>query len=104
MMSNEKCCGRCKYCRLESITDGWVCTNADSEYLSDWVDRDFSCEAWESRGHVAAYRGRSEGSAAKYKDRRGWKYKVMSGIGDNSFKGRYQKPEKSGSIGWKCMG
>jgi len=35
-----------------------------------------------------------------YIDNRGWKYKVLSGIGDNSYKGRYQKP---GMNGWKCM-
>ena len=35
-----------------------------------------------------------------YIDDRGWKYRVMSGIGENNFKGRYQKPGKSG---WKGM-
>lgn len=35
-----------------------------------------------------------------YVDKRGWKYKVMSGIGEDAYKGRYQKPSKSG---WKCM-
>lgn len=29
-----------------------------------------------------------------------WKYKVMSDIGENAYKGRYQKP---GMISWKCM-
>jgi len=33
-----------------------------------------------------------------YRDERGWMYKVMSGIGDDTFKARYQKPEKGG---WK---
>ena len=33
-------------------------------------------------------------------DDRGWKYRVMSGIGENSYKARYQKPrEKS----WKGL-
>lgn len=27
----------------------------------------------------------------------------MSGIGSNSFKARYQKPEKHGTEGWKCL-
>lgn len=35
-----------------------------------------------------------------YIDNRGWKYKVMSGIGEDSYKARYQKP---GKTGWKCM-
>lgn len=39
--------------------------------------------------------------ARKYIDTRGWKYKVMSGIGDKSYKARYQKPENHGDIGWK---
>lgn len=39
----------------------------------------------------------------KYIDARGWKYKVMSGLGDNSFKARYQKPEKTGNTGWRGL-
>lgn len=35
----------------------------------------------------------------EYIDNRGWKYRVMSGLGVE-FKGRYQKP---GKTGWKCM-
>ena len=38
-----------------------------------------------------------------YIDERGWKYKVMSGIGGNSFKARYQKTEKQGMDGWKGL-
>lgn len=36
----------------------------------------------------------------KYIEARGWKYQVMGGIGENSFKARYQKP---GKAGWKCL-
>ncbi|HBC93611.1 MAG TPA: hypothetical protein DCZ10_12150 [Pelotomaculum sp.] len=36
-----------------------------------------------------------------YVDNRGWKCKVMPGIGEGNYKTRYQKPEKSGSTGWK---
>lgn len=42
--------------------------------------------------------------AKKYIDARGWKYKVMGGIGENTYKARYQKPEKSGDVGWKGLG
>jgi hypothetical protein len=42
-------------------------------------------------------------TAKKYKDQRGWKYQVMGGIGGGTFKARYQKPEKHGSDGWKCL-
>lgn len=41
--------------------------------------------------------------ATAYKDQRGYKYKVMSGIGPYAFKARYQKPEKTGSDGWKGL-
>ena len=33
-----------------------------------------------------------------YVSDRGWKYKVMGGIGGGTFKARYQKPDKGG---WK---
>lgn len=40
----------------------------------------------------------------KYIDDRGWKYRVMSGIGsDPAFKARYQRPEKQGDVGWKGL-
>ena len=35
-----------------------------------------------------------------YEDRRGWKFKVMQGLGANTFKARYQKP---GKTGWHCV-
>ena len=35
-----------------------------------------------------------------YIDDRGWLYKVMPGLGSNTYKGRYQKPGRSS---WKCM-
>lgn len=36
-------------------------------------------------------------------DERGWKYKVMSGIGPSRYKGRYQDDKHSGTTGWKGM-
>lgn len=39
----------------------------------------------------------------KYIDNRGWKYQVMGGLGDNTFKARYQRPEKHGDVGWKGL-
>lgn len=36
-----------------------------------------------------------------YTDDRGWKYKVMGGLGLETYKARYQKPEKTGWDGWK---
>lgn len=41
--------------------------------------------------------------AKKYIDSRGWKYQVMSGLGESNYKARYQKPEKHGDYGWKGL-
>ena len=38
--------------------------------------------------------------AVTYRDDRGWKYRVMAGIGENSWKARYCKP---GKLGWHCV-
>ena len=44
----------------------------------------------------------NEHIGTKYIDARGWKYQVMSGIGPDSFKARYQKPDKNDAVcGWK---
>lgn len=39
----------------------------------------------------------------KYIDGRGWKYHVMPGISGSPFKARFQKPDKNGQTGWKCV-
>ena len=39
----------------------------------------------------------------KYIDDRGWKYQVMSGLGESNYKTRYQRPEKCGDVGWKGL-
>jgi hypothetical protein len=39
----------------------------------------------------------------KYIDSRGWKYRVKAGLGGDTFSCFYQKPEKSGELGWKSM-
>lgn len=38
-----------------------------------------------------------------YVDERGWKYRVMPGLGEGNYKARYQKPDKQGDFGWKCV-
>ena len=43
--------------------------------------------------------------AKKYIDKRGWKYKVMGGIGGTAYKTRYQKPDTHGErSGWREFG
>lgn len=35
-----------------------------------------------------------------YADARGWRYRVMPGLGGDTFKARYHKP---GAASWKCV-
>lgn len=46
---NAECCGTCKWHFHEKINEGWVCTNADSDYVTDWTDYDFCCDEYEKR-------------------------------------------------------
>lgn len=43
----------------------------------------------------------SEG--AIYRDSRGWLYRVMPGLGGDTFKARYHKPEYPPEKAWKCV-
>jgi len=43
------CCGTCRWHEHESIDDGWICVNSDSEYCSDWTDYNHYCEDYEER-------------------------------------------------------
>lgn len=40
--------------------------------------------------------------ATEYRDKRGWRYKVVAGIGSGAFKARYLRPEKDLNSCWKC--
>jgi len=37
-----------------------------------------------------------------YTDKRGWKFKVMPGLGVSTYKARYSKPEWKGAK-WRCL-
>lgn len=39
-------------------------------------------------------------TAKEYEDKRGWRFKVMGGLGGDTFKARYNKPGKGG---WHCV-
>lgn len=41
--------------------------------------------------------------AVTWADARGWKYKVMAGLGESNYKGRYQDDKHEGRAGWKGM-
>lgn len=38
-----------------------------------------------------------------YEDHRGWLYKVLPGLADNTYKARYHHPSHSPDTGWKCV-
>ncbi len=44
-----ECCGNCKWQRYEKDSQSWVCTNMDSEYVSDWTEYNHTCDQWEER-------------------------------------------------------
>ena len=45
----NKSCETCRYYEYESIDDGYVCVNSDSEYCSDWVEPEHCCEDWSKK-------------------------------------------------------
>lgn len=45
----KEVCGNCKWHRHESIDNGWVCTNPDSDYIGDWTDYEDRCWEFEER-------------------------------------------------------
>ena len=45
----DEICGTCKYHEYEEVSQGWVCTNDQSEYFADWTDYEDKCEEWENK-------------------------------------------------------
>lgn len=43
------CCGTCKYHHHESIDDGWVCVNPESDYCTEWTEDGEQCPKWKGR-------------------------------------------------------
>lgn len=46
----NECCGTCKYGYYEK-TQGYVCVNADSEYVADYVEYKHCCVDYEKKGN-----------------------------------------------------
>lgn len=42
------CCENCKYCECNELQD-YICTNADSEYVADFVEPEHSCIDFEPK-------------------------------------------------------
>ena len=51
--ANDRCCGTCKYHEYEKASQGWVCVNDKSDFLSDWTEYGDYCEEWEMKGDRA---------------------------------------------------
>ena len=49
----KPCCGNCKYHKHESVDDGWICTNPESDYVADWTEYSDYCSDYEERGENA---------------------------------------------------
>ena len=47
---NREICGECKWHTYEEIDRGFVCTNADSPYCTEWTGYTDACECFEQRG------------------------------------------------------
>ena len=44
----KECCGTCKYGSYDKM-QGYVCVNADSEYIADFVEYRHVCDEWEGK-------------------------------------------------------
>jgi len=38
-----------------------------------------------------------------YEDYRGWRYKIMQGLGESTYKARYHKPDSPKNSNWRCV-
>lgn len=48
-MEENSCCKNCKFYKFESVDEGFVCANPDSEYFSDWTGATDLCEDHEEK-------------------------------------------------------
>lgn len=46
MSECKQCCGTCKYSSYDKM-QGYVCVNDESEYVGDYVEKEFSCPDWD---------------------------------------------------------
>lgn len=47
-MVNNECCGTCEYGSYDEM-QGYVCVNADSEYVADFVEYEHCCDEYEEK-------------------------------------------------------
>ena len=48
MLDNNSCCGTCEYSIYDKV-DGYVCSNDESDYVTDFVEFNHVCDEWEGK-------------------------------------------------------
>lgn len=48
MAEKKKCCGTCRYGDYDKM-QGYVCVNAESEYVADFVEYNHCCDEHEEK-------------------------------------------------------
>lgn len=43
-----ECCGTCKFASYDE-KDGYMCMNAESEYVADYTEYAHSCDSWKHK-------------------------------------------------------
>ena len=61
MAECKQCCGTCVYGSYDK-TDGYICVNAESEYVADYTEYSHTCDCWE---HKKRKRTKNESGIAK---------------------------------------
>jgi len=47
--NQERVCRTCRLRLIDPYDGGWRCVCGDSEYCTEWVNDDDTCEFWEGR-------------------------------------------------------
>ncbi len=48
-MSDDRCCGNCRYHMFDDDQDDWECRNCDSDSFMSWTGYHDGCEDYEPR-------------------------------------------------------
>ena len=49
IVNEERCCKTCQWCERDEWKD-LICVNVKSDKAADWVEEDYICECYESKG------------------------------------------------------
>lgn len=52
MLQTDEVCGSCKYNQYDEKDADFICSNHHSDYFTDYIPWNFSCECWEERAEV----------------------------------------------------